>query len=784
MVIASPMSSPQRRVLIVAEQIEERARIARVVQSAGHNVELAGTRTRAFELAACKKIEVAIVVHSGDLDGLGQELREQVPRTITLEHRTDAIRGREHPFRGADLSAQEFDEQKLLDQLRGPITLPGGGGDETRGRPVVLTIEDCGLDLAAHIFVDGNGQEVPLTRAEFALLVVFTGHPRQVLSRDQLRRAVVGRGAGSDDRSIDMLVARLRRKIEPNPKAPRFILSVAGVGYKFAVQPQAADHGNSRATIEPLNRPGVVDDTPVASPGEGGAARQSEPERRQLTVLSCKLVGAAALANSDPEDFGNTVRSFQGIGTSVVTQWGGAIIPSVGHEILALFGYPASHEDDAERAVYAGLDLVTRVGKLLSPSGEPLKVRSAIATGLVLIGESRTAIGEAVVVATQLHTITRPNSVNISASTRKLLGSVFVCDDPQRCELEGVSEPVTWYRVTGKREVESRFDAKSRGKHTHFVGRQYELQQMSTLWERAKSGKGQVALLCGEAGIGKSRICSAWLDSIANEPPVILRIQCSPYHTNSRFYPAIKQLKRAAGFERDDSPELKLKKLKTVLSQAGAPTLVDTPLFASLLSIPTEEPYSSPNLTPERQRELTIAALLRQILGIALTRPVILKVADVHWADSSTLELLDRCIASIKTARVFVVCTFRPEFFPHWLNESHVTMIRLDRLSCAQTELIISDVTGGKELPRGIQEQIISQADGIPLFVEELTKDVLESGLLRVMDGRYVIGSLLPSPAIPATLLDSLTARTGMRPMPRWCGVSGNGSTVGLPMRL
>ena len=752
------MSRPQRPVLIVAQQIELRARIARVLQSVGYTVELAGSRIRALELAACKKIEAAIVVHSSDLNGLGQELREKVPRTIILDHRTDEIRRPEHPFRGADLSAQKFDEQKLLDQLREPVALPEGASDGTRARPVVLTIEDCRLDLAAHVFVDGNGREVPLTRAELALLAVFTGRPRQVLSRDQLRRAVVGRGAGSDDRSIDMLVARLRRKIEPNPKAPRFILSVAGVGYKFAVRPQAADHGNSLATIEPLNRSGLVDDTPVASPGQGGAARQSEPERRHLTVLSCRFVGAAALAaNSDPEDFGNTVRCFQGICTSVVTQWGGAITHSVGHEILALFGYPTSHEDDAERAVHAGLDLVARVGELLSPSGEPLQVRTAIATGLVLIGENRTAIGEAIVVAGQLRSMMPPNSVNVSASTRKLLGSVFVCDDPQRCELEGASEPVTWYRVTGKRTVQSRFDAKSCGKPTQFVGRRHELQQMSTLWERAKSGKGQVVLLCGEAGIGKSRICKAWLDSIANEPHITLRLQCSPYHVNSPFYPAIKQLEHAAGLERGDSPKLKLQKLEKLVSQAGAATLADTSFFATLLSIPTEGFYSSPNLTP--QRDLTIAALRRQVLGIALTRPVILEFADVHWADSSTLELLDRCIASIKTARVLVVCTFRPEFFPRWLNESHVTMVRLDRLSREQTELIISDITGGTELPCGIQERIISKADGIPLFVEELTKDVLESGLLRVMDDPYVISSLSSSPVIPATLRDSLTAR-------------------------
>ena len=351
-------------------------------------------------------------------------------------------------------------------------------------------------------------------------------------------------------------------------------------------------------------------------------------------MLSCRLVGSVALAaNLDPEDFGSTVRRFQGICTSVITQWGGAVTHSVADEILALFGYPKSHEDDAERAVHAGLDLVAKIGEILSPSGEPLQARIAIATSLVLVRDNQTAIGEAIVTAARLLNATAANSVMVSSSTRKLLGGVFVCDDPQLCELQGASKPVTAYRVTGKRAIDSRFDARSGGKQTRFVGRQHELQQMSTLWERAKSGKGQVVLLCGEAGIGKSRVCRAWLDRIADEPHITLRNQCSPYHTNSPFYPVINQLEHAARFEREDSPDVKLKKLETVLSQAGANALVDTPFFAALLSIPTDGFHSSPVMTPQRQRDLTIAALLRQILGLARTRPVVLEVADAHWMD-------------------------------------------------------------------------------------------------------------------------------------------------------
>jgi predicted ATPase len=266
-------------------------------------------------------------------------------------------------------------------------------------------------------------------------------------------------------------------------------------------------------------------------------------------------------------------------------------------------------------------------------------------------------------------------------------------------------------------------------------------------------------LLCGEAGIGKSRVFETWLDRIADEPHFTLRHQCSPHHTNSPFYPVINQLEHAARFEREDTPDEKLRKLEAVLSQAGAATVADAPLFAALLSIPTDGLYSSPNLTPQRQRDLTIAALLRQVLSLALTRPVVIELADAHWVDSSTLELLSRCIASIKTARVFVFCSFRPEFFPHWLDESHVAMLRLDRLSREQTGDIIFDVAGGKELPCELREQIMSKADGVPLFAEELTKTVLETGLLQDAGDRYAPVGPLPPVAIPTTLLGSLTAR-------------------------
>jgi class 3 adenylate cyclase/DNA-binding response OmpR family regulator/predicted ATPase len=748
----------RKNVLVVAQQIELRARIARVLQSAGYGAELAENPKRALELAGRKDIQAAIVVPSCDLGGLEQELRDKIPTTILLGHRTDDIARPGHALQGTDVSFEDaLDEQKLLDLLSQPVASPGSSGDKTVPPPV--KIGDCKLDLAGHTFVDGSGREVQLTRAETALLTAFVDSPRRVLSRDQLRYAVAGRGAEPYDRSIDMLVARLRRKIEPDPKAPRFILSVPGVGYKFDARPQSAadDQAPPALEPEPLNRSSREEAVPASTPGQGSAAPHSEPQRRQLTVLACRLVGSTALAvNLDPEDFGDTVRRFQETCTSVITHWGGAVLNFVGDEILASFGYPKGHEDDAERAVHAGLDLVERIGEVRSQSGDPLQVRIGIATGLVLVGENQPAIGDAVVMAARLRNITPANSVTVTASTRKLLGDMFVYADSN---FEGVLGPEATYQVTGKQAIEMRFLAEQTAKLTQFVGRQHELQQLSRLWELAKAGKGQVALLCGEPGIGKSRVTRTWSNLIADEPHVLMRYQCSPHHTNSPFYPIINHLERAAHFEREDTPDLKLRKLEAMLSQAGAATPADTRLYAALLSIPTDKFNSSPDLTSPRQRELTIAALVRQLRDLALTRPVVVVLADAHWIDSSTLELLSRCIASIKAARIFVLINFRPEFLPPWLNESHVTMLTLNRLAREQTEAIILDVAGSKELPRELQEQIVSKSDGVPLFAEELTKTVLESGLLQDAGDRYVAVGPLPALAVPTTLLGSLTAR-------------------------
>jgi predicted ATPase len=340
-----------------------------------------------------------------------------------------------------------------------------------------------------------------------------------------------------------------------------------------------------------------------------------------------------------------------------------------------------------------------------------------------------------------------------------VLGNAFVCVDLGRVQAKGNATSIEAWRVISECVVESRFEAMHPKRLTRFVGRQEQLSRLLNFWEQAKRGAGQVLLVCGEPGIGKSRISKTFLDSIAGELHIRIRYQCSPHHVNSPFFPVINQLARGACFERADSPNTKLDKLEAMLSQAGDASLADAPLYAALLSIPCGARYPALKLTPQRQKDLTIAALTRQLLGLARTRPVLLLIEDVHWIDATTLETISRSISFIETAPVFLLITFRPEFLPPWLDQSHVTMLRLNRMPREQVGAIIMDVTDGKWLPPEVYDEIIRKTDGVPLFVEELTKTILESGQLRAAGDRYLASGPLPSLAIPATLHDSLIAR-------------------------
>jgi DNA-binding response OmpR family regulator/class 3 adenylate cyclase/predicted ATPase len=755
----------RKRVLVLAQEMAHRAKIACTLQSAGYTVELAENEKRAFELIGSGKIDAAIVALGPGLVGtaVARELGDIIPRMIVLTERAeDIVRlGHSLPWAHAQV-LHPLNKQQLLARLAQVMASPAGAGGEAAPAPATLCIEGSRLDLPGRTFVHADGREVPLTRTECSLLATLISSPGRVLSRDRLSHVVTRRGTEPYERSIDMHVARLRRKIEPEPKAPRFIVTVPGIGYKFAARPETVEENRRspwanelemRTEAEPtwFNRLRPADTVP-----ERALLPHSGSERRQVTVLSCDLADLTELVrNLDPEELAHIVHGFQDACTAVIANMGGSIPALTGHEILALFGYPQAHEDAAARAVHAGLHLVAKT--VLSPSGKPLQVRVGIATGLVVIADQG-AVGEPLTVAVGLRNKAPPSSVIVAATTRRLIGGEFICDEPSLCELPEISVKVDVCGVKGARIVESRFNSMRGAALTQFVGRQHELRQLLAAWERAKAGKGQVVLLGGEAGIGKSRLCETFLNRIAEEPHITIRYQCSPHHINSPFWPIINQLERAAGFEVADPPDIKLKKLEDMLSRSGAATLADIRSYAALLSIPTGE-RPVPGSTAQRKKDLTIKAVVQQNVNLSRMLPVVIVLADAHWIDSSTIELLNRMIASIKTARCIVVISFRPELFPPWLDESHVTMLRLARLGREQINAIMFDVAGRKTLPPEIHAQIVSKTDGIPLFVEELTKMILEGGGLQVADDRYVTVGPLPPLAVPMTLLDSLTAR-------------------------
>jgi DNA-binding response OmpR family regulator/class 3 adenylate cyclase len=429
----------RHRVLLVAGELDLRARFARELQSSGYAVELASDMKRALRLAADDHFRVAIVAPGPSLTSLAMvlALRDTVPKMIAVAEGPDEIARLRHLLPGVgEFILKSADEGALATRVREMMALPDSAASERVSVLSIVYIEGCKLDLGGHVFVTPTGQEVALTRAESDLLKELVRSPCQAVSREKLRYAVAGRGADLFDRSMDMLVARVRRKIEPNPKVPRFLLTVPGVGYKFMAKTKPAEAPQFEA--EP-----------------------TEPERRQITALCCKLVNAMGFAiDVDPEDLSEITRNFQDATVAAITRRGGTIATTTFHEIQAFFGWPETHEDDAERAVTAGLDAVARVGQLVSPKGgEPLQAQVVVATGLALVSQ-RQAVGEPSIIAAGMCDLAAPNSVLVTASTRRLISSAFVCENPEQHALAGVSDPVSTWRVTGKRAVASRFKAK------------------------------------------------------------------------------------------------------------------------------------------------------------------------------------------------------------------------------------------------------------------------------------------------------------------------------------
>ena len=435
----------------------------------------------------------------------------------------------------------------------------------------------------------------------------------------------------------------------------------------------------------------------------------------------------------------------------------------MGDGVLVYFGYPQAHEDDAERAVRAGLELVQAVGGL--KSGAPLQTRVGIATGLVVVGDligsgaaqEQAVVGETPNIAARLQGVAQPNTVVIAESTRKLLGNLFDLQDLSAQDLKGIGSPVRAWAVLRPASVESRFDALHAGGLTELVGREEELETLLRRWSKAKTGEGQVVLLSGEAGIGKSRLTAALLEGLANEPHTRLRYFCSPQHTDSALYPIIGQMERAAGLAHGDTAQVKLDKLDAVLAETST-RIEDVAIFAEMLSLPNDGRYPAIALTPEQRRQRTLEALTKQLAGLASQNPVLMIFEDAHWVDPTSLEVFGRTVDQIKTLPVLLIVTFRPEFDAPWAGRSHVTSLALNRLGEREAAAIIARIVGNKDLPADVTAEIVERTDGIPLFVEEMTKAVLEaeSEGAAIQTAAAIPPSVL---AVPASLQASLMAR-------------------------
>jgi class 3 adenylate cyclase/tetratricopeptide (TPR) repeat protein len=496
-----------------------------------------------------------------------------------------------------------------------------------------------------------------------------------------------------------------------------------------------------------------------------------EPERRQMTVLFCDLVGSTRLSEQlDPEDLREVMRTYQEACAKVIKRFEGHIAKYLGDGILVYFGYPKAHEDDVRRAVHVGLEVVEAVGDLplqKKQLQQPLQVRVGIHTGLVVVGEmgagevreQMAIVGDTPNIAARLQGLAETDTVVISRATYRLIEGYFECESMGRHTLKGISQPMEAYKVVGESGLKSHLEVAAAKGLTPLVGRGEEVEILFDRWERAKEGEGQVVLLSGEAGIGKSRLLQVMKSRLEDEPYTKIETHCSLYHQNSSLYPVIDHLRNWLNFKRQDTTEEKLAKIEVALEKYGFSLEEKVPLFASLLSVPFSAHYMPLKLSPEGQKRKTFEALISFLLRESEKKPVLRIVEDLHWLDPSTLEYLSLLVDRLQDARVLIIFTFRPDFTLPWPIRSHITQIVLNRLDVKQIRIMVDRIAGDKPLPEEIVQNIAAKTDGIPLFIEELTTMILESGLLIEGEEMYKLLDPFPRLAIPSTLKDLLMAR-------------------------
>ncbi len=532
----------------------------------------------------------------------------------------------------------------------------------------------------------------------------------------------------------------------------------------------------------PSTSPAATVSTDGVQRADQAASPPAQGERRHITVLFCDLVGSTALsARLDPEDMSELLRAYRSCCAETIALWDGYLARYLGDGVLAYFGWPRAHEDDAERAVRAGLALVEAVPMLAAT--EQLQVRVGIATGLTVVGDlvgsgeaqERSIVGESPNLAARLQGLAAPNSIVIGPATRRLLGDLFELRDLGPVAVKGLAEPVHAYAVLSASAASSRFEALHGDVElTPMVGRKEEIGRIRHSWSRVKGGDGQVVLLAGEPGIGKSRLTATLLDELAQEPHTPLRYFCSPHHAASALHPFIRQFERAAGFERNDSTEVKLDKLEILWGSSGT-AREELGLIADLLSLPHGDRYPRLELTPQKHRERTLEAMTKRLVRLAAEAPVLMIFEDAHWADQTSLDLITQLVVAIRRLPVLLIVTFRPEFLPPWAGQPQVTTLSLSRLAHHEGAALARRILGDASLPAAIIDEVVDRSDGVPLFLEELTKAVIEAGGSDAGDRHLRISSA--ASVVPATLYASLMARLDRLPLGK--EIAQIGSAIG-----
>ena len=502
------------------------------------------------------------------------------------------------------------------------------------------------------------------------------------------------------------------------------------------------------------------------------APQAPEAERRQLTVMFCDLVDSTKLSSQlDPEEYREVVRAYQKVCSEVITRFDGHIAQLLGDGLLVYFGYPQAHEDDAQRAVRAGLDMLAAMeapkSHLQQEKSIQLALRIGIHTGLVVVGamggqgrQEQLALGETPNIAARIQGLAAPNTVAISEATYRLAQGYFACEALGAQTLRGVGEPITLYRVLRESGAHNRLDIVSARGLTPLVGREQEVALLLERWAQVKAGHGHVVLLTGDAGIGKSRLVQMLKDHVTHEPHMRWECRSSEYYQNTALFPLVDLFQRLLRFDAQETPDAKLAKLEHALSQYRLPLEDSVPLFAPLLSLSLPEVAVctahrlAPTATPKDAGNHH-----RHPPGACRTSPVLFILEDLHWTDPSTLELLGLLLDQTPTAALLVLLTCRPHFQPAWHHRSYLTEMTVHRLARHQIEQMTTHVAGGKTLPPAVMHQLVERTDGVPLFIEEMTKAMLESGHLQAVDEHYALTGAFATFAIPATLQDSLMAR-------------------------